>query len=64
MNPTAGSEGLALTEGLLRWACLLACAWLVHGLLRRRHPLSRILLWRVVLVLGDFQKPTFLRIGE
>ena len=52
MNPTVGSEGLALTEGLLRWACLLACAWLVHGLLRRRHPRSRILLWRVVLVLS------------
>ena len=37
---------------LLRWTCLLALGWGVHGLLRHRHARWRLILWRGVLCFG------------
>jgi beta-lactamase regulating signal transducer with metallopeptidase domain len=37
---------------LLRWTCLLALGWGVHGLLRHRHARWRLILWRGILCFG------------
>jgi beta-lactamase regulating signal transducer with metallopeptidase domain len=37
---------------LLKWSILLALAWILHGLMRRRDARWRLILWRTVLCLG------------
>ena len=37
---------------LFKWTCLLALAWMVHGVLRHRHARWRLILWRGVLCFG------------
>ena len=43
------SPGLAI---LFKWTCLLALGWVAHWVLRRRHALWRLILWRSLLCFG------------
>jgi beta-lactamase regulating signal transducer with metallopeptidase domain len=37
---------------LFKWTCLLALAWVAHGMLRHRHACWRLILWRGILCFG------------